>query len=126
MSYLSNLTILHSPIINAKIIGITTIQTTENGRRRFVPLMIVLENTGSQNVTVPPTISIGFTGASYTDIFPATQAVGLNVTDKVFVQPVPATNCIIPPVNTSLVANVSVAATAIICRVRIGVIGYYI
>lgn len=110
--------------IDAKTAATTTIDTTENGNRRFVPLSVVLEITAQSVLIAGPSISIG-TNAGVDNILAITTT-GLTATNAILAKvPLGNASTVSVPANTAISVKVTTGATATSATLRVDLIGYY-
>jgi hypothetical protein len=108
----SQLVCLERSGIDTKTVAATTIQTTENGTRRFhITSINITIDSQSGSITGVATISVGTVGPAYTDLQTAGALTGLTAQDKLLNVAITtgAVRSTIAP-NTAVVINISVGA----------------
>lgn len=110
--------------INAKTVASTVIDTTEDGTRRFVPVMVTVESTASNTVTGGIIASVGTNSATYNNILASKTFDPFTTNQLDCVQCSGLLSSVAP--NTDIRINITTGATGTSETMRVDIIGYYI
>jgi len=111
--------------IDGKTTGATLIGTTPNNGLTFHPMFVTVKVTAATAILAVASVSVGQTGASYSDIMAIAPITGLTAANKMinFTVGLSAIDAI--AANTGIYVNVTTGATATTCTLSVAVHGYY-
>lgn len=110
--------------VDGKTAASTLIFTTDNGAKRFHPIMIRVVVSSAITITVVPTVSVGANSPDYNDILGATVLTSLTAVNKMSNFDIAiAANSV--AANTGVYVKVTGIATATTCNIDVAVFGDY-
>lgn len=110
--------------INAKTVATTTIDTTENGTRVFIPIGFAIVCTAATAISVGCTLNLGTNSANFDNIASSYAASIIDTTQAA----VSMLNGFPPaiPANTDIKLKITAGATGTAQTIRVDLLGYYV